>query len=176
MDRHFKPWTNDEDRLLDELYPTISVKVLAEMLGRSENAVGLRAHILCLKKAKKANKNKNKILALYELERIKDKVSLLRNSSELQPHEFIIDVLHLDWHIQQAEENLEFDWVIEDLQTQRNSAVERVKELEQQNKRYRESIRNALNELWVLNAYENDDSVCAAYKILIEALESESSE
>lgn len=53
---------------------------------------------------------------------------------------------------------------------------EYINRLERKNKRYRESIRNALNELWVLNAYENDDSVCAAYKILIEALESESSE
>ena len=53
---------------------------------------------------------------------------------------------------------------------------ERMDFLEQQNNRYRESIKNALNELWVLNAYENDDSVCAAYKILIEVLESEDNE
>ena len=53
---------------------------------------------------------------------------------------------------------------------------ERMDFLEQQNNRYRESIKNALNELWVLNAYGNDDSVCAAYKILIEVLESESNE
>ena len=76
------------------------------------------------------------------LEEIKDKVSLLRNSSELQPLMCFIMSILLDWLIEQAEENLEFDRAIEDLQTQRNSAVERVKELEQQNKRYRNLLES----------------------------------
>ena len=53
MDRHFKPWTNDEDRLLDELYASTDTSELAEMLDRSVRAVYRRAQILSLYKSEK---------------------------------------------------------------------------------------------------------------------------
>lgn len=97
--------------------------------------------------------------------------------------------------IEQAEENLKFDWVVEDLQTQRDHSAERVQELdgfcihcngkgfngldyctqcvkgknlklEQQNKCYREVIEKVL--------YETGDKVIQS--ILETALESESNE
>ena len=92
------------------------------------------------------------------LEEIKEQVKYLQG-------DFLRD--DLGWLIEQAEQMENLKNAFDDLDS---DYIDLVK----QNKRYRESIKNALNELWVLNAYENDDSVCAAYKILIEVLESES--
>ena len=65
-----KLWTNDEDRLLDELYATTNTKELAETLGRSERSIVGRAHILCLKKTNR-DRNQNKIYALYKDDELK---------------------------------------------------------------------------------------------------------
>ena len=57
-------WTEDEDRLLDELYTSTDTSQLAEMLGRTKQSVQARAQILCLRKS-------DRIYALYKGEELK---------------------------------------------------------------------------------------------------------
>ena len=105
-----------------------------------------------------------------QLEEIKEEVELLRD-------DMCVTSIEVDTSADSILDDME--WLIEriqDLEIINKELHNRRRKIRQQNNRYRESIKNALNELWVLNAYENDDSVCAAYKILIEVLESESSE
>jgi len=45
-----KPWTEDEDKILIELYPNNLTKIIAEKVNKSVNAVYTRAHLLGLKK------------------------------------------------------------------------------------------------------------------------------
>jgi Holliday junction resolvase len=46
----YEPWTNEDDRVLRELYPVTETRELAQMLGRTEDAVNARASFLGIKK------------------------------------------------------------------------------------------------------------------------------
>lgn len=90
-----------------------------------------------------------------KLEEIKDKVSLLKNSSELQPHEFLVDILHLDWLIQQAEEKIQLEERVEELEKEnkwldggwdveikmRENTVIEYDKLQSENQRYKQALR-----------------------------------